>query len=113
MAFVPGRAVAMSWAFPGMASNAVASLRDSLINGRAFLRPLWSVDAGAGTFDVTREDRACSEDLPGGFVSSDALPKEMEPVTEMRVQGAERHGLYVGWLGFAVFGPQKGFEEGH
>ena len=56
MAFVLDCSVAMAWVFPDEATESTGRLRDSLIDGRAFVRSLWPVEVAS----AARRDGAAS-----------------------------------------------------
>lgn len=47
MTFVLDCSVAIAWVFPDEASEATGRLRDSLVDGRAFVPSLWPVEVGS------------------------------------------------------------------
>ncbi len=100
MAFVLDCSVAMAWVFPDEASRATARLRDSLIDGRAFVPSLWPVEVGSVLLAATHRGRIRADDWPDICASFDALPIEVEPVSTVRVWGtvlalADQHRLSV------------------
>ena len=55
MAFVLDCSVTMAWIFPDEATEATHRLRDSLVEGRAFVPSLWPVEVGNAVAVATRE----------------------------------------------------------
>ena len=100
MAFVLDCSVTMAWVFPDEASEATDRLRDSLVDGRAFVPSLWPVEVGSVLLTATRRGRLRSEEWPQVCASLDALPIEIDPVSASRVWGpalalADEHDLSV------------------
>ena len=100
MTFVLDCSVAIAWIFPDEASEATDRLRDSLVDGRAFVPSLWPVEVGSVLLAAARRRRISSDDWPDIRASLEALPIEIEPVSTFRVWGstlalADRHGLSV------------------
>ena len=100
MAFVLDCSVAMAWVFPDEASEATDRLRDSLLDGRAFVPSLWPVEVGSVLLAATRRGRLRAEEWPQVCASLEALPIEIDPVSASRVWGpalalADEHGLSV------------------
>ena len=100
MAFVLDCSVAMAWVFPDEASEGTERLRDSLIDGKAFVPSLWPVEVGSVLLSATKRGRIRADEWPGICASLDALPIEVDPVSASRVWGralalASEHGLSV------------------
>ena len=54
MAFVLNCSVTMAWVFPDEATDATDWLRDSLVEGRAFVSSLWPAEVGNVLLTATR-----------------------------------------------------------
>ncbi len=57
MPFVLDCSVTMAWVFPDEATEATASLRDSLLNESAVVPPLWPTEVGNVLLAATRRRR--------------------------------------------------------
>ena len=88
MAFVLDCSVAMAWVFPDEATEATGRLRDSLIDGRAFVPSLWPVEVASVLLAVTRRERLGADEWPRICASLEALPIEIDPVSMSRTWGA-------------------------
>ena len=100
MAFVLDCSVAMAWVFSDEASDATARLRDSLIDGRAFVPSLWPVEVGSVLLTAARRGRLSPDEWPKVCASLDALPIEIDSLSTIRVWGptldlADEHGLSI------------------
>lgn len=100
MTFVLDCSVAIAWVFPDEASEATDRLRDSLVDGRAFVPPLWPVEVGSVLLVAAQRGRISTGEWPHICSNLDALPIEIEPVSTSRVWGttlalAHQHGLSV------------------
>ena len=87
MTFVLDHSVTMSWGFPDEASEATDRLRESMIEGRAFVPALWLVEVGNVLLTATRRGRITADEWPRICVSLEALPIEIEPVSTSRAWG--------------------------
>ncbi len=88
MAFVLDCSVAMAWVFPDEASEATDRLRESLIEGRAFVPALWPVEVGNVFLAATRRGRIAADDWPRIRADLEALPIEIDPVSTSRTWGS-------------------------
>ena len=100
MAFVLDCSVTMAWVFPDEASEVTDRLRDSLVDGRAFVPSLWPVEVGSVLLAATRRGRLRADEWPQVCASLEALPIEIDPVSASRVWGpalalADEHDLSV------------------
>ena len=100
MAFVLDCSVTMAWVFPDEATEATNQLRDSLVEGRAFVPSLWPVEVGNVLLVATRRNRIRVDDWREIRASLEALPIEIDPVTTSRAWGtslelARTHQLSV------------------
>ena len=96
--FVLDCSVAMSWVFPDEASEATDRLRESMIEGRAFVPALWAAEVGNVLLTATRRGRITVDECPRIRASLEALPIEIDPVSTSRAWGAaldlaRKHGL--------------------
>ena len=88
MRFVLDCSVAMSWVFPDEASAATDRLRESMVEGRAFVPALWPVEVGNVLLAATRRGRVSADECPRICASLEALPIEIEPVSTSVAWGA-------------------------
>lgn len=88
MAFVLDCSVTMAWVFPDEATQATDQLRDSLVDGRAFVPSLWPVEVGNVLLTATRRNRIGVGERPQIRASLEALPIEIDSVKPSRVWGA-------------------------
>ena len=88
MTFVLDCSVTMSWVFPDEASDATDRLRESMLEGRAFVPALWPVEVGNVLLTAIRRGRITADECPGICASLDALPIEIDPVSKSRTWGA-------------------------
>ena len=88
MAFVLDCSVTMAWIFPDEATEATDRVRDSLVEGRAFVPSLWAVEVGNVLLVATRRGRVRVDEWPAIRANLEALPIEIDPVTTSRVWGA-------------------------
>ena len=88
MAFVLDCSVTMAWVFPDEATDATNRLRDSLVEGRAFVPSLWPVEVGNVLLIATRRGRVHVDEWPEVRATLEALPIEIDPVTTSRSWGA-------------------------
>ena len=88
MTFVPDCSVTMSWVLPDEASAATDRLRESMIEGRAFVPALWPVEVGNVLLAATRRRRIAADEWPRICASLEALPIEIDPVSTTRAWGA-------------------------
>ena len=92
MAFILDGSVAMAWVFPDEAPEATEWLRDSLIDGHAFVPSLWPVEATLGGvllkpapgFPDTRPDDVC------GRLACSGPPRTLPEMEGGMVAGAKR-----------------------
>ena len=85
MAFVLDCSVTMAWVFPDEATESTNQLRESLIEGRAFVPSLWPVEVGNVLLIATRRGRIAKGDCPRIHAILDALPIEIDPISTSRV----------------------------
>ena len=78
----------MSWVFPDEASEATDRLRESMIEGRAFVPALWPVEVGNVLLTATRRGRISAGEWPRIRTNLGALPVEIDPVSTSRAWGA-------------------------
>lgn len=88
MAFVLDCSVTMAWVFPDEATEATGRLRDSLIDGRAFVPSLWPVEVASVLLAATRRGRLGADEWPRICASLEALPIEIDPISMSRTWGA-------------------------
>ena len=88
MAFVLDCSVTMAWVFPDEATEATGRLRDSLIDGRAFVPSLWPVEVASVLLAATQRERLGADEWPRICASLEALPIEIDPVSMSRTWGA-------------------------
>ena len=86
--FVLDCSVTMSWVFPDEASEATDQLRESLIEGRAFVPALWPVEVGNVLLTATRRGRISAGEWLRIRTNLEALPVEIDPVSTSRAWGA-------------------------
>ena len=86
--FVLDCSVTMSWVFPDEASEATDRLRESMIEGRAFVPALWPVEVGNVLLTATRRGRISAGEWPRIRTNLEALPVEIDPVYTSRAWGA-------------------------
>ena len=87
MAFVLDCSVTMAWVFPDEATDATDWLRDSLVEGRAFVPSLWPAEVGNVLLTATRRGRIRVDEWPEIRANLEALPIEIDPVTTSRAWG--------------------------
>ena len=85
MAFVLDCSVTMAWVFPDEATESTNQLRESLIEGRAFVPSLWPVEVGNVLLIANRRGRITRGDWPRIHAILDALPIEIDPISTSRV----------------------------
>ena len=88
MAFVLDCSVTMAWVFPDEATEVTNRLRDSLVDGKAFVPSLWPVEVGNVLLVATRRGRVRVDEWPEIRANLEALPIETDPVATSRVWGA-------------------------
>lgn len=88
MAFVLDCSVTMAWLFPDEATDATDRLRDSLVEDRAFVPPLWPVEVANVLLAATRRGRIRVDEWPQVCGHLDMLPIEIDPVSTSRVWSA-------------------------
>ena len=90
MTLVLDCSVTMSWVFPDEASEATEAtdrLRESMIEGRAFVPAPWPVEVGNVLLTATRRGRITADEWPRICASLEALPIEIDPVSTTRAWG--------------------------
>ena len=85
MAFVLDCSVTMAWVFPDEATESTDQLRESLIEGRAFVPSLWTVEVGNVLLIATRRGRITRGDWSRINANLGALPIEIDPISTSRV----------------------------
>ena len=100
MAFVLDCSVTRAWVFPDEANESTDRLRDSLIEGSAFVPSLWPVEVGNVLLVATRRGRITRNDWHRIHANLGSLPIEIDPVSTTRVWGvalelAAEHRLSV------------------
>ena len=88
MAFVLDCSVTMSWVFPDEATEETDRLRDSLIEGRAFVPAIWPIEVGNVLRVATSRGRICTDDWARIRTNLEALPIETDPVSTSRLWGS-------------------------
>ena len=84
-AFVLDCSLTMAWVFPDEATESTDRLRESLMNGRAFVPSLWPVEVGNVLLIATRRGRITRDDWPRIHTGLGALPIEIDPISTSRV----------------------------
>ena len=79
---------------PDEASEATDRLRESMIEGRAFVPALWPVEVGNMFLTATRRGRIAADEWPRICASLEALPIEIDPVSTT-AHGAPRLDSHV------------------
>ena len=79
MTFVLDCSVTMAWVFPDEASEATDRLRESMIEGRAFVPALWPVEVGNVLLTATRRGRITADEWPGFARASKRCPSKSTP----------------------------------
>ena len=100
MAFVLDCSVTMAWVFSDEASEATDRLRDSLLEDRVFVPPLWPAEVGSVLLAAARRGRIGADEWPRICANLECLPIEVEPVSPSRFWGpalalADRYDLSV------------------
>lgn len=85
--FVLDCSVTMSWVFPDEASDATDRLRESMIEGGAFVPALWPVEVGNALLTAIRRGRVTVDECPRICASLEALPIEIDPASTSRAWG--------------------------
>ena len=87
MSFVLDCSVAMSWVFPDEATEATDQLRESLVEGRAFVPALWPIEVANVLLVATRRQRIDRTEWPRIARNLEALPLVIDPVSTSRIWG--------------------------
>ena len=87
MAFVLDCSVTMAWIFRDEATRETDRLRDSLVEGRAYVPSLWPVEVGNVLLVATRRGRVRMEEWPKIRQYLEALPIEIDPVSLSAAMG--------------------------
>ncbi|MXW19134.1 MAG: type II toxin-antitoxin system VapC family toxin [Gemmatimonadetes bacterium] len=87
MSFVLDCSVAMSWVFPDEATDATDQLRESLVDGRAFVPALWPIEVANVLLVATRRQRIDRTEWPRIARNLEALPLVIDPVSTSRIWG--------------------------
>ena len=85
MTFVLDCSAAMSWVFPDEATESTEQLRESLVDGRAFVPALWPIEVANVLLVATRRqriDRAEWSRIARNFA---ALPIVIDPISTSRI----------------------------
>lgn len=98
MSFVLDCSVAMSWVFPDEASESTDQLRESLVDGRAFVPALWPIEVANVLLVAARRRRIDRTEWSRIARDLEVLPIVVDPVSTSRVWGevleiAHTHGL--------------------
>ncbi len=88
MAFVLDCSMTMAWVFSDEASETTDRLRDSLVQGGAFVPALWPVEVGNVLLMATRRGRITRDDWQRIREDLLALPISIDPVSTDRIWGA-------------------------
>ena len=84
MAFVLDCSLTMAWVFPDEATESTDRLRESLVDGRAYVPSLWPVEVGNVLLIATRRGRITRADWPRIHTDLGALPIEIDPISTSR-----------------------------
>ena len=100
MAFVLDCSLTMAWIFPDEATRSTDRLRESLLEEPAYVPALWPIEVANVLVVATRRGRIRADDWPLLCASLEALPIEVDPISEPRVWGpalglAHEHGISV------------------
>lgn len=87
MSFVLDCSVAMSWVFPDEATEATDQLRESLVDGRAFVPALWPIEVANVLLVATRRRRIDRTEWPRIARNLETLPLVIDPGSTSRVWG--------------------------
>ncbi len=87
MSFVLDCSVAMSWVFPDEATEATDQLRESLVEGRAFVPTLWPIEVANVLLVATRRQRIDRTEWPRIARNLEALPLVIDPGSTSRIWG--------------------------
>ena len=79
MSFVLDCSVAMSWVFPDEATEATDQLRESLVDGRAFVPALWPIEVANVLLVATRRRRIDRTEWSRISRNLEALPLVIDP----------------------------------
>lgn len=85
MSFVLDCSVAMSWVFPDEGTEDTDRLRESLVDGRAFVPALWPIEVANVLLVATRRRRIERAEWPRITRNLGALPIVIDPVSTSRV----------------------------
>ena len=85
MSFVLDCSVAMSWVFPDEATEATDQLRESLVDGRAFVPALWPIEVANVLLVATRRRRIDRTEWSRISRNLEALPLVIDPVSTSRI----------------------------
>lgn len=85
MSFVLDCSVAMSWVFPDEGTEDTDGLRESLVDGRAFVPALWPVEVANVLLVATRRRRIERAEWPRITRNLGALPIVIDPVATSRI----------------------------
>ena len=87
MSFVLDCSVAKSWVFPDEATESTDQLRESLLDGRAFVPALWPIEVANVLLVATRRGRIDRTEWPRIARNLEALPLVIDPVSTSRIWG--------------------------
>ena len=98
MSFVLDCSVAISWVFPDESTESTDQLRESLVEGRAFVPALWPAEVANVLLVATRRQRIERAEWSRIARNLGALPIVIDPVSTSRVWEevldiAHTHGL--------------------
>jgi len=87
MSFVLDCSVAMSWVFPDEATESTDQLRESLVDGRAFVPALWPIEVANVLLVAARRRRIDRTEWPRIARNLEALPLVIDPGSTSRNWG--------------------------
>lgn len=85
MSFVLDCSVAMSWVFPDEATESTDQLRESLVDGHAFVPALWPIEVANVLLVATRRRRIDRTEWSRIARNLEALPLVIDPVSTRRI----------------------------
>ena len=83
MAFVLDCSVTMAWIFRDEATEATNRLREALLDTRAFVPALWSIETANALLAATRRGCVAQDEWPGIRAHLDALPIEIDQIVRV------------------------------
>lgn len=88
MAFVLDCSVTMAWVFPDEATEETGRLRDSLIEGRAYVPAIWPIEVGNVLRVATGRGRISRDEWGRIRNNLEALPIEIDQLSTSRIWGS-------------------------